>query len=214
LLDNLKISIPSTAGVLFVLLTGLILSACASNGKAPSTTQSKTPTQPSNWPASSVAAFSKGVQALGADNELARISFAEAIEIAPQMEPAYYNLVKLDFDQKNYEAVDNFQKQVQKNNLSSARLNNLFATSKRLQYDFASAQKLYLTAIQIDPSYTPALLNLAILNDVYLGNISAAKNYYLLYQQQLELQGKQDNRLKNWITDIQRRLSTKNGEGQ
>ena len=212
MLGSLKNNSATTVKLLITVFSTLVLASCATGVFEKETpSQSQPSTQPSNWPAGAVAVFSQGVESLGVDNESARISFAEAIELSPQMEPAYYNLAKLDFDQKNYEAVDNFQSQTQKNNVSSARLNNLFATSKRVQNDFESAQKLYLAAIQMDPSYTPAILNIAILNDVYLGKTAEAEKYYLLYQQQLEQQNKQDNRLKNWLTDIQRRLSSKKG---
>ncbi len=192
----------------------MLLSGCASDGLERSNDNLPTTpvsSKPSHWPSNSVAAFNQGVSALGNDNEAARISFAEAIELSPQMEAAYYNLAKLDLDQKNFEAVDSFLPQAQKNNVASARLWNLFATSKRHQNDFDAAEKFYLQAIQLDSGYTPALLNIAILNDVYLGKIAEAQKYYLLYQQQLEQQGKQDNRLKNWLTDINRRLAPKTG---
>ena len=219
MLDNHNIKYPSTVLLFIAVMLSLVLSSCATEGTAPTsgpstTTKPVISTQPSNWPSATVAVFSRGVQSLGNDNESARVSFAEALELSPQMEPAYYNLAKLDFDEKNYEAVDSFQALIQKNNVSSARLNNLLGTSKRIQNDFDSAKKLYLAAILMNPEYTPAILNLAILYDVYQGEIAEAEKYYLLYRKQLEQQGKQDNRINNWITDIQRRLSAKKGGGR
>ncbi len=191
----------------------MLLASCASGGG--SSSDNKKPRKPiTDWPETSVAAFSKGVNSLGKDNENARLAFAEAIELSPNMEAAYYNLAKLDLDQKNFDSVDNFVAVVEQNDATSARLWNLFGTSKRQQSDFDSAKKYYLAAIKFDGSYTPALLNIAILHDVYLGDFVTAQNYYLQYQQQLKKQGKDDNRLKNWLTDLQRRNAAKNGSGQ
>jgi len=213
--DNPKIYAPQAALLIPLMVLSLLLAGCTAGvfEKTKNTTGQQQ-TQPSHWSEDAINAFNKGVVALGKDNEVARVSFAEAIEYEPKMEPAYYNLAKLDLDQKNYQAVATFQQQSQTHNVASARLLNLFATAKRQQHDFESAKKDYLAAIQLDSSYTPALLNIAILNDVYLGNLDQALKYYLLYQQQLQQQSKQDNRVKNWLTDIQRRLAPKTGGGE
>ena len=96
--------------------------------------------------------------------------------------------------------------------ISSARFLTLLATIERNNGLFKLAAKHYLLALDIKADYSTALVNYAILNDLYIHDLPTAQSYYLKYQQQLILDGKEDKRLKNWLADIKQRIARLNKE--
>ena len=67
---------------------------------------------------------------------------------------------------------------------------------------FAKAQQAYESALAIDPQYTSALLNLAILHDLYLGNGAKALE---LYERYLALPTIGDPAVTKWAADLRQR---------
>lgn len=85
----------------------------------------------------------------------------------------------------------------------NAIASNYIGIIYRRKGEFDKARHHYQQAIIADSTYANAYLNLGILQDLYLGNLSAALVSYRQYQQ---LTGGTDSRVAKWIVDIERRL--------
>lgn len=70
---------------------------------------------------------------------------------------------------------------------------------------FVDARKMYEKALNIDAGYQPAQLNVAILYDLYLGNLPLALESYKKYQDMISGEDKQVNL---WIADLEKRKKT------
>ncbi len=68
---------------------------------------------------------------------------------------------------------------------------------------FSQAEEYYRKAIAVNPTYTPAIVNLGILLEVYRRQPEKALPFYRRYQQ---LTDKQDKKVALWILDIEQRL--------
>ncbi len=82
---------------------------------------------------------------------------------------------------------------------------NHLAVLKRRQGQFNSALQHYLKSLEANPGYAKAHLNLGILYDIYLGNLSEALEHYQRY---LALTGNDNEEVKKWIIDLERRIAT------
>lgn len=77
----------------------------------------------------------------------------------------------------------------------------------RKRGDFAGAKKLYLSAIDQNPYYANAHLNIAVLYDIYLYDLDQAMYHYKKYQ---SLTRNDDKLVGKWIIDLKRRISAEN----
>ncbi len=85
--------------------------------------------------------------------------------------------------------------------LGNAQANNELGMLYRKQGRFADARKAYENALADHPDYLPALQNLGVLCDLYMGDLECALNQYEKY---LDIE---DNKnIKIWITDLKRRM--------
>lgn len=85
-----------------------------------------------------------------------------------------------------------------------AALYNELGIVQRQLGRFAEARQSYQQALSLDESFARAHLNLAILCDLYLGELPTAMEHYVRYQ---ELSGEGDkSQVANWIGDLERRL--------
>ena len=159
------------------------------------------------WSGKAVELFNQGNQSLEQDTEKSATYFNQAILIEPKMEAAYFNLMKLYYVSENRQKMQQIFLKAEKENLLSARILTLVGIEKRAQGEFKNAEKYYQLALKKDANYLVVLVNMAILQDLYLHNLTTAQNYYVQYQQQLITQGKEDNRVKNWLADIKRRIA-------
>ena len=69
--------------------------------------------------------------------------------------------------------------------------------------EFEKAEAYYRNALNAEPDYLPAMMNLAILLDIYLGRPGDALSLYEQYQSMAE---EPNPRLKDWIFDAKNRI--------
>ena len=99
-------------------------------------------------------------------------------------------------------------------NASNVHAYNQYAVFLRRQGQFEQAETTYLQALERWPEYPEAIINIAILYDLYMGRLSLALEYYQTYQ---ALQESPDRQVAGWIIDAERRLKSgpvaRGGEG-
>jgi tetratricopeptide (TPR) repeat protein len=69
---------------------------------------------------------------------------------------------------------------------------------------FEAALEAYTQALELAPDYALAHRNLGILYDLYLQQPAAALNHYRTY---LELNPQPDNKVRDWVVDLERRVT-------
>jgi tetratricopeptide (TPR) repeat protein len=79
---------------------------------------------------------------------------------------------------------------------------NQLGITYRQQGEFTKAREAYESALDIDPDYAPAVLNLGILNDLYLWD---GKRALELYERYVALKPGGDAVVSKWITDLKNR---------
>ena len=79
---------------------------------------------------------------------------------------------------------------------------NQLGAAYRLQGQFTKAREAYERALALDPAYAAAVLNLGILNDLYLGDAPRALELYGRY---LALNAGGDATVTKWVADLKNR---------
>lgn len=123
------------------------------------------------------------------------------------LDQTYFDQAKKLLDANNYEGVVELNNSAVEAGINTARLWNLSGVANRYQGRLKEAEKSYQAALSHNPEHLHSLMNLAILYDIYLQDLTKAMQYYLTYQDALEKQGKTNPQLKNWIADLKSRLS-------
>ena len=81
---------------------------------------------------------------------------------------------------------------------------NHLGVAQRQQGEFKKAHQSYQQALKIDDNYADAHLNLGILYDIYLQELSLALQHYQRFQSLTE---SNDKIVDKWIVDLKRRIS-------
>ena len=135
----------------------------------------------------------------------------------PDFSGPSYRLARVyQLQEKSTEAISaiNFATKVNPNNYYAFNLKGLLL---RENGDFEGSKQAYLEAIRIYPNYLNSELNLAILADMYLYDLSLALKHYERYMQlakQLETSGDKhtikQKKVSGWIADLKRRMPKDN----
>ena len=86
---------------------------------------------------------------------------------------------------------------------SDAAKANQQAVALRQKGEFGPARDAYENALALDPAYAPAVLNLGVLHDLYLGHPAEALG---LYERYLALSPAGDAQVGKWVADLKNRL--------
>ena len=93
---------------------------------------------------------------------------------------------------------------VERNGNNAQAFNQLGIVYRKLGR-FKEADVAYQRAVQIDPNYAIAYLNLGVLCDLYLQQPQRALEAYERY---LALAGAPDEKVSGWVTEIKKRLGS------
>ena len=103
------------------------------------------------------------------------------------------------------EALTNYLKAIEVNPKNIVAYNRL-AVWYRRDGLFEQAEQQYLTALQVWQGDADTHRNLAILYDLYLGELEQALYHYQAYQALIIQEGQDEPRLAGWLADLERRL--------
>lgn len=98
-------------------------------------------------------------------------------------------------------AIESLRQAIKLNSERAAYYNELGLVYRR-DGNFDDARREYDNALDVDPDYAYAHLNLGILHDLYLGNADKALHHYQRYR---ELVPSEAATVAKWIADLQQR---------
>ncbi len=137
------------------------------------------------------------------DEATAEAMLLKIVDTYPELSGASYNLAVMKSGQgDNKAALKHLETTLSRNNFHlDARL--LKAYIHRTEGDFAAAEKEYLDAIDLWGAFLPALKNLGILYDLYMGKLAEALLYYEEYN---SLLATPDRQILGWSIDVERQM--------
>lgn len=129
--------------------------------------------------------------------------FQQLVSVDPSYRNAYTNLGLLLLQKQNPDlAKKALLNAIDQDKRDSIAYNNL-AIIERQQGSFKQALEYYKKALDVNPDYANAHLNLGILMDIYLQDLPQALRHYKSYQGLTE---NADKNVGKWVIDIQRRI--------
>ena len=192
---------------LLLLMSLAIMAGCAGSPTAESGATSSTSAKsvPVDVTPEIAAMYKSAVNSLknGAD-DTALAQLNAVIAKAPQVAGAYINIGLIHLKKQRFvEAEIAFNQAINANN-QNAQAQNYLGVTLREQGKFDKAQQAYQHALQLDNNYADAHLNLGILYDIYLNDLSHALEQYEKYQ---SLTDNKNDQVSKWIADIKLRQS-------
>ncbi len=136
-------------------------------------------------------------------NEDAIKHFRDLALLDPAYPNAYTNLGLLYLQKNEIEEARKAFILAIENNTRDAIAYNHLAIVEREQGNFKQARGYYQQAIDADPDYVNAYLNLGILLDIYLQDLEGALELYKTYQ---EKTNNTNEDIEKWVIDVQRRV--------
>lgn len=121
----------------------------------------------------------------------------------PKQSGPSYRIARLLLQKRSY---DDALKAINKSLLIEPKnyyAHNLKGVIQRERGAFTEAKASYLQALTLFPRHPQSHLNLAILADVYLYDLSLALQHYEHY---MSLTNNQDKKVNGWIIDLKRRM--------
>ena len=151
--------------------------------------------------------FASANEALATGDEVAAEAlFLKVVEAYPELSGASYNLAIMKSGQgDNKAALSHLETALARNN-NHLDAHILKAYVHRIDGDFAAAEKEYIETIELWGAFLPALKNLGILYDLYMGKLAEALFHYEQYNSLLE---KQDRQVLGWSVDLERQMKKK-----
>jgi tetratricopeptide (TPR) repeat protein len=148
--------------------------------------------------------YEQGIAAMSVrDYSAARRIFSEFIRENPQMAGAYTNMALVHFENQAYDqALKLAERAIELNNRQSQAY-NIRAQLLIINGAVLEARNDYLKAIDLDPQYSNAQYNLALLYDLYLQDVKLALRHYEIY---MSLITQPDEITQNWIEHLKRTL--------
>jgi len=149
--------------------------------------------------------YEQGIEAMSVrDFSAAQRIFSEFVRENPQMAGAYTNLALIHFENEEYDHALNLVGQAIGLNNRQSQAYNLRAQLSIINGEVLKARNDYLKAIELNPQYTNAQYNLALLYDVYLQDVKLALQHYEIYMSLITLP---DETTQSWIEHLQRTLN-------
>ena len=182
-----------------------VMPASAAAAPATSAGPTRAVAAQSDAPVSAAAqrAFDEAARALRAGRAAdAERGFRAVADASPELGGPHANL-GLIYRQagKLAESAGELERAVKLNPRQPLYLNQL-AITYRQQGQFVKAREAYETAMALDPAYAAPILNLGILNDLYLGD---GKRALELYDRYLAMQPSGDAAVTKWVADLKNR---------
>lgn len=134
--------------------------------------------------------------------ESAEKTLTQLLRARPEVAELWLNLALSHYQQGDLPAAKNALQTLQQHSADIAQAHNLLGLMAVDNGEFDKAQEHYLAAIKLQPKYSNALFNMALLQDVYLQNIASAVDYYERYLQLAP----EDTDTKNWAAGLKMSL--------
>ncbi len=148
--------------------------------------------------------YLQGIDALSArDLETAEKMFSQFMQKNPSLSGAYVNLALIAFRQQDDDKATTLVEQAIALNPQQAQAYHLRAQLHLNNGDIKLARQDYLKAIELNPGYTNAHYNLALLYDIFLQELALAIEHYSIY---LSLLDREDQRTRDWISHLRNTL--------
>lgn len=209
----------SPGAALLAMLAALVLAACSAPMPAPPASAPAPQTMEPAIPSTAAPAaepsralkkqFATALDAMRAGKDEQAITLLTAIaKQNPQLASPYTNLGILYYRNGRFSEAEAALKQATQSNTQDVVAINYLGMTYRALGRFTEARAAYEQALAIKPDYANALLNLAILSDLYLGDLPRAALYY---QQYRDLVGDSDPQIAGWMTDLEQRMKNTGG---
>ncbi len=184
-----------------IFMSLILLNGCASlDSKAPTPT-SAIDTEVANE-------YSKALSAAKKGNTKTAIKLLQAItEKHQDFSAAFTNLGLQHLAAENHKQAEAALRKALKINPEDAVACNHLGVILRFKGQFDDARDMYANAIKLKPDYALAHYNIGILYDIYLYELPLALNHYRQY---LDLSDKDDELVKQWVTDLELRVNQQN----
>lgn len=197
-------------GLVFMLVCSL-LTACSGKSLKPETGAKERESTPQSTAVVStidpfVARFDKALDYLKAQQQdKAYREFEMLYQEYPDRSEVVVNLVIMDINQSRYDTAEQkiktyVERYPEHGNKTLLNLDGMILQNKGA---FRAAAEAYKRALAMDETYGNALLNLAMIKELYLGELAEALVLYQRYQRANE---SPDATVANWILDLERRI--------
>ena len=140
----------------------------------------------------------------GGRNEEAMKLFNSVSKLHPELAAPYINIGLIQIKRGNLHSAETALLHAAALAPSQPEIYNSLGIIYRRMGRFNDAETAYLKALQCAPDYANAHLNIGILYDIYLDNLSAARDHYERY---LTLSGGDNELIKKWLIDVNQRLA-------
>lgn len=205
---HLTQSLPNK-NLLLLLVVSVLLSACATGPKAP-TTATVINAKVAPLAAKDKSAYTNAIATLEKGNAKAAVSLLTKIaETNPGYLDVWVNLAMANYTLKRNDEAKRAIEHAHALQPQSADINNLQGLIYAEESRYKEAEQLYLTALQLDSKNASTHYNLALLYDIYYQDIAKAIPHYESY---LALSNQKDEETEAWADELKQTLSRRNAQ--